>query len=109
MTGPRRPREHPAARAERAAAARWYERRERGLGRRFLDNTIAARKSVEDSPESWGRYHQWDLDAPVVRARSVAKFPYDIIYFVTDGGEIVIVAYASESREPNYWADRLDD
>ncbi len=43
----------------------------------------------------------------MIRSRSVARFPYDIIYFVTDE-EIVIVAYASEKREPNYWANRLD-
>lgn len=100
-------REHPAARAERAGVARWYERRERGVGRRFLDQTIAARKSVEEDPENWHKYHYWDLETPIVRSRSVAKFPYDIIYFVTDD-EIVIVAYASESREPNYWSSRLD-
>ncbi len=43
----------------------------------------------------------------MIRSRSVARFPYDIIYFVTDE-EIVIVAYASEKREPSYWVNRLD-
>ena len=103
----RRTREHPSARAERAEAARWYEKREPGLGRRFLEQTVAARRSVEVAPQGWPTYHYWNQADPVIRSRSVARFPYDIIYFVTDE-EIVIVAYASEKREPSYWVNRLD-
>ena len=60
-------------------------------------------------PEAWGRYHYWDQETPVVRSRSVEKFPYDVIYFVADGGAVILLAHASESREPNYWEDRLRD
>jgi plasmid stabilization system protein ParE len=102
-----RQREHPEARAELRAAACWYERRERGVGQRFLDRTRDARRSVTDSPESWRRHPDWDRDDVVVRVRSVAKYPYDIVYFAT-ATEIVIVAYAHESREPGYWKRRVD-
>jgi hypothetical protein len=46
----------------------------------------------------------------VVRARSAAKYPYDIVYFATDTDtEIVIVAYARNSRKPGYWKRRVGD
>ncbi|MDR2565901.1 MAG: type II toxin-antitoxin system RelE/ParE family toxin [Bifidobacteriaceae bacterium] len=102
-----RQREHPEARAELRAAARWYESRERGVGQRFLDQTRQARRSVVVSPGSWRRHPDWERDDVVVRVRSVAKYPYDIVYFAT-GEEIVILAYAHESREPGYWKHRVD-
>lgn len=104
----RKVREHPKARAERRAAALWYERREKGLGKRFLAHSIAARKSIEDDPEAWHVYLWWGRENPVIRMRSVPRHPYDIIYFVT-AAEIVIVAYAHEAKEPNYWLDRVSD
>ncbi|MDR1213942.1 MAG: type II toxin-antitoxin system RelE/ParE family toxin [Propionibacteriaceae bacterium] len=103
-----RQREHPEARAELRAAALWYERKERGVGQRFLDRTRQARRSIAASPEAWHRYPGWDRDDLVVRVRSVAKHPYDIVYFTT-AREIVIVAYAHESREPGYWRNRVDE
>ncbi|MDR2254226.1 MAG: type II toxin-antitoxin system RelE/ParE family toxin [Bifidobacteriaceae bacterium] len=100
-------REHPEARAELREAARWYEKQQRGVGQRLLDRTREARHSIVAAPQSWRRRPDWDRDDPAVRVRSVAKYPYDIVYFATDG-EIVIIAYAHESREPGYWKHRVD-
>ncbi len=103
---PRNQREHPEARAELKAAALWYEHRERGVGQRFLENSLIARESIAEAPESWHRYPFWDHAHPIIRMRSIARYPYDVIYFVTDD-EIVIVAYAHESKEPRYWKHRI--
>jgi hypothetical protein len=62
--------------------------------------------SVATSPESWRRHPDWDRDDVIVRVRSIAKYPYDIVYFTTDQ-EIVIIAYAHESREPGYCRRRV--
>jgi hypothetical protein len=43
----------PEVRAEMAAAAIWYEGRERGLGSRFLDAADAALKSVQQAPHQY--------------------------------------------------------
>lgn len=105
---PRRQREHPEARAELRAAAHWYERRGRGVGQRLLDNSLVARESIAEAPESWHRYPFWGHEHPIIRMRSIPRYPYDVIYFATDV-EIVIVAYAHESKEPGYWKHRVED
>jgi plasmid stabilization system protein ParE len=99
--------EHPEARAELRAAARWQESRERGVGQRFLRQTRQAWRSIKASPGSWRKHPDWERDDVVVRMRSVAKYPYDIVYSATDA-EIVILAYAHGSREPGYWKQRVD-
>ena len=38
-------------------------------------------------------------DEPIVYKRSVARFPYLVLFYLRDG-EPVIIAYAHEGREP---------
>jgi hypothetical protein len=49
-----------------------------------------------------------DKRSPQVYSRSVAGFPFDMIYLRIDD-EISIVAYAHERRRPGYWAQRTGD
>lgn len=99
-------REHPEAAAELDAAAHWYEDREQGLGDSLLDAATATRQSISEWPRAWPQYSGWDR-GPLVRTKGIDGFPYRIVYFVTDD-ELVIVAYAHESRRPGYWIGRLD-
>lgn len=103
MTLPQR--EHPAARAELRAAANWYDNPE--TGQELLNATLEARRDIAESPESWPTVRGWDRE-PHLRRKSVAGFPYGVIYFVTSE-EVVIVAYAHEKRRPGYWERRLRD
>jgi hypothetical protein len=44
--------------------------------------------------------------SPQIYSRSVAGFPFDVIYLHVDG-TIYVVAYAHEGRRPEYWTRRL--
>lgn len=98
-------REHPEALEELTESARWYEHRAPGLGQRMLDAVDAAVASIVEPAVSWGLYRGHRAD-PQVYSRSVAGFPFDIIYVIRPEG-VVILAYASERRRPEYWRTRV--
>lgn len=41
-----------------------------------------------------------------IRRRKVGVFPYRVVYFVRDD-ELLIVAFAHQSRRPGYWKQRI--
>lgn len=100
-----RPSVHPEADAEFLDAVRYYQTREAGLGDEF-DAEVA--RSVDDAlwnSDAWPKFPGWDR-LPVVRSRKVDVFPYRVIYFVRDN-ELVIVAFAHQSRRPGNWKHRI--
>jgi toxin ParE1/3/4 len=98
-------RQHEEALDELRAAAEWYEDRSAGLGTLFLDAVENAVESVLDPTIGWG-FYQGQRRSPQPCSRSVAGFPFDVVFFVSHG-EVVIVAYAHERRRPGYWTSRL--
>ena len=100
-------REHTEALDEYRAAAKWYEARRLGWGDVFMDAVDAAIESILDPSIRWGFYRDRDR-TPQLYSRSVAGFPFDIVYLQIDG-EVYIVAYAHERRQPSYWANRVAD
>jgi plasmid stabilization system protein ParE len=81
----------PAAEAEPAAAARWYEARQTGLGVEFVVEVDAALERVEARPAS---FPVWRVGSTYRRAR-LKRFPYLIFFRILDGEiEIVAVAHA---------------
>lgn len=99
--------EHPEARAEFLDAHERYLAIEGGtLGDEFADVVEAAAELILEWPEAppplGGRQRE-----PVIRTWHLGKFPYRLVYTVR-GGEILVLAYAHESRRPGYWAHRLN-
>lgn len=90
----------PLARREMLRAALWYDRRQAGLGDRFLDDIRSSLLSVLDFPAAFP-----PIDA-VYRRKLLDVFPYALIYR-TDNDEIAVVAVANYKRRPNYWRDRV--
>ncbi len=101
-----RPSVHPEADAEFLNAIRYYQVREAGLGDEFDIEVARAVDDVLWNPDAWPPFPGWDR-LPVVRSRQVDVFPYRIIYFVRDD-ELVIVAFAHQSRRPGYWKSRVE-
>lgn len=97
-------REHAEALDEYRAAAKWYETKRPGWGDVFMDAIDSAIESILDPSVRWGFYRD-RRSTPQVYSRSVAGFPFDIIYLLIDE-EIHIVAYAHERRMPGYWEHR---
>lgn len=98
---------HPDAEAEFLDAVRYYENKESGLGSQFDAEVASAVDDIQWHPEAWPRFSGWDR-LPVVRSRKVNVFPYQVVYFV-NGEELVLVAFAHQSRRPGYWKHRIDD
>ena len=77
------------------------------FGRCLHDAVDAAIESILDPSITWG-FYRGRQRSPQVYSRSVAGFPFDIIYLRIDD-EIYIVAYAHERRRPGYWVQRMGD
>lgn len=100
-------RDHPGARAEFLDAFDHYADIDDGtLGDQFIDATESAAELILGWPDSAPPYRAQQR-TPAIRSWHLGKFPYRLIY-VARAGEIFVLAYAHESREPGYWSDRLE-
>lgn len=99
--------EHADALDEYRAAATWYETKRPGWGDVFMGAVDAAIQSLLDPAFNWGFYQDRRRE-PQVYSRSIAGFPFKVIYLVVDG-QVFVLAYAHERRRPGYWQDRLAD
>lgn len=87
------------AEEELEKAARHYNRRRKGLGRRFMEEVRKAISRVIENTEAWTPI------SPNARRCFLNKFPYGIIYRI-EKDAILIVAVMHLSREPGYWKNR---
>ena len=90
----------PAAEADIADAALWYEARALGLGAEFLRAVDVALAEIQRMPERF----------PVVyrscRRALLRRFPY-AVFFVPGEDVIQVVACLHASREPRRWQERV--
>lgn len=100
-------REHPDARSELREAALYYEGKRDGWGDVFLNAVDAAIESIRDPSITWGFYRDRKR-TPQIYSRSVAGFPFDVVY-LRDEHEVHVIAYAHERKRPGYWKHRVSD
>ena len=81
-------------------AVRWYEAREEGLSREFIDELDRVVRLFRFYP------HAGMQIEPEIRRFLFTRCPYSLIYG-SDEKTIVVIAVANQHREPNYWADRI--
>ena len=81
------------------AAAFWYEQQQSGLGQEFLDEFMAVRLRLAESPLMYPIVHKSTHRAIMNR------FPFGV-YFRVDGAVVVIVAVMHGSRNPHRWHAR---
>lgn len=91
---------HPGARLEMREAADFYDLERSGLGTEFLDAVEQTMLQVLKYPESS------PIALGAVRKRTVARFPYSVVYSARADGTCVS-AFAHNSRRPFYWRDRI--
>ena len=97
-----RTRYNPLARDEIIKAANYFEDQAEGLGVRFLSAIDRAVKEIANSPLAWPRTKYGTRKRILV-----SPFPYTIHYKIQHH-ELVIIAIAHQSREPEYWKSRLE-
>ncbi len=91
---------HPEARFEFNEAIAYYEKAESGLGVDFAEEIYAAIQRILKYPDAWSPLSK------NTRRCLTDRFPFGVIYQIRDE-EILIVAIAHLSREPEYWENRL--
>jgi len=89
----------PLAKREYEDAFEYYEAQEEGLGEKFRRAVWAAIAILERFPEIGEEVR------PGIRKILLRRFPYKLIYSVTDDG-VYIIAVAHGHREPDHWVDR---
>ena len=90
----------PAA-EELSEAVRWYEARRGGLGGEFFDAVVTTLGLIASHPEIGAR----ELSAARTRRVLVSRFPYQVVYRLSES-ELVVVAVAHSKRRPGYWKHR---
>jgi toxin ParE1/3/4 len=91
---------HPAALAEFAEAAHYYEDKQKGLGIRFIDAIETALLRIKNHTLIF-RIIEGNL-----RKCHVIRFPYGVIFQEKEGC-IEIIAIMHLRREPDYWKSRV--
>ena len=89
-----------AASKDIAAAYRWYEHQQKGLGKQFLDAVERAFQRIATKPELYPCILR---DA---RRALLRGFPYSIFYRVK-GDEVRVLGVIHQHRHPQHWMRRL--
>ncbi len=90
-----------AARDDLAAAARWYETQEQGLGRQFLAEVRLIFQRIRSNPAAYPASYRG------TRRALIRRFLYGLIYLpVPDQSYIVVLAVLYCGRDPNLWRQR---
>lgn len=79
----------------------WYERRQPGLGERFLQQLDLCFNAVYTSPNShvtvYGQF----------RRAVVQHFPY-VVFYEVEADKVVVYSVFHTSQNPKKWQDRLE-
>lgn len=90
---------HPEVAQELIAAVRWYDSKVSGLGDQFMQAFARGLNVITRSP------HIGPVFAATSRRFLLRRFPYGIIYHVTDDN-LIVLALAHLKRKPDYWKKR---
>jgi plasmid stabilization system protein ParE len=90
---------HPSVRGEVDDGYRWYEERQIGLGREFLDELARVLAEIQLNPSRFGFA---DVN---IREGQLNRFPYAIYYRVLRD-RIRVLAVFHASRDPAGWRSR---
>ncbi len=90
----------PEAKAEYDSDAKWYERKERGLGVDFVRRIRQVFTRISTTPRLHSKVYK------DVRKATISRFPY-AVYYQEEPTEILIVSVFHTSRDPNEWKSRV--
>jgi plasmid stabilization system protein ParE len=93
---------HPKASAEALHSARYYNRRQPGLGAEFFDELDRTVAQVREDPLCF------PADADGIRSWRLRRFPFRA-YYIIEPDRIRILAVAHLRRRPGYWRERTND
>ena len=83
-----------------AQAHRWYEERQAGLGRDFLEAFEAVLSDIEENPRLFPVAHR------EIRRARITRFPYGVFYRLIEDEAFLVLAVIHLSRDPARWKER---
>jgi toxin ParE1/3/4 len=89
----------PEAETEIAEACDWYDRQIPGLGIDFIRAVESALVAIQHNPL------QYQIVWEEYRRAGIARFPYGLIYRVTDR-ELIVISCFHGRRNPRVWKNR---
>lgn len=89
----------PAAKTDIAYAHAAYERRQAGLGDRFLEQLWHRCQVIADNPQLYA------IIRDGIRAAPVGRFPY-VVYYRFENGTIYVSAVLHGHQDPREWMNR---
>jgi plasmid stabilization system protein ParE len=94
----------PEVEQDMAEAAAWYEARQAGLGREFVEEVIQVWRALGENPLLNCRRHP----TKNIRWRYPERFPYRVIYEVLEAERMVVVAAVLHAaRHDRHWQRRV--
>jgi toxin ParE1/3/4 len=90
---------HPDAIAEAKAAYEWYAEHNRSAANAFISELDHAISQIQTGPEFW------TIHLHGTRKFLLRRFPYGIVYRITESA-IQVIAVAHGRRRPGYWQSR---
>ena len=90
---------HPVAERELNEAIDYYNECQDGLGLEFAKEVYSTIQNILSFPQAWTPLSK------NTRRCIINRFPYGVIYQVTDE-EIFIIAVMQLNRKPKYWEKR---
>lgn len=91
----------PLAKNDIREAARWYESRQIGLGKRFSLQVREKMNLIEKMPESF------NIKYANIRTAVLTTFPFLIHYCIDDNRKLIIIsAVYHTSRNPKIWGKK---
>jgi toxin ParE1/3/4 len=94
----------PEVEADVAEAARWYESQQSGLGVEFVEEIIQVWDALAENPLLNARRHP----RKNIRWRYPERFPYRVIYEVSEKEHLVVVAAVLHAaRDDKHWRRRI--
>ena len=92
----------PEATSDIALAVKWYEARQRGLGKAFLSEIEGTFRRIVKGPRRYRVAHRR------LRRALVRRFPY-AVYFAEAGNDITVIAVLHQARDRRILSARGGD
>lgn len=92
---------HPDIAIDIKGSYDWYEKQVEGLGNSFIHELESSYSAISSFPNTWVAFKYG------FRRYLLSRFPFSIIYKEVED-EIIVVAIMHNSREPNYWLNRIE-